>query len=239
MTIKAVPCLPSNFLVTSRPEITTSNKHWALAWQRPAGEPGPHRRGPWVSDPVRPRAAPQPRVLAPRDFGGEMHFAGPDGRAARRGPEFPKCPEPFPVASATPRLRPPGGPPAPGPRAEPLPSPRGGAAPRRPSACQPRLPGRAAPRTRPVPAALTWRLSPTGRASGGRRPSPARPAESTSRPRAPRARRVPRAAGGGGREHARARGAGGGHGEAGLAASVMARGAAVARCVLSVRSPLV
>lgn len=25
-----------------------------------------------------------------------MHFAGPDGREARRGPEFPKCPEPFP-----------------------------------------------------------------------------------------------------------------------------------------------
>lgn len=102
MTIQAVPSLPSNFLVTIRPEITTSNKHWALAWQRPAGVPGPPKAGsvglrPGPAPSCGPSAlSPPAPVLAPRDFGGEMHFAGPDGRAARRGPEFPKCPEPFP-----------------------------------------------------------------------------------------------------------------------------------------------
>lgn len=40
--------------------------------------------------------APQPRVLDARDFAGEMHLVGPERRAARRGPEFPKCPESFP-----------------------------------------------------------------------------------------------------------------------------------------------
>lgn len=255
MTIQAVPSLPSNFLVTIRPEITTSNKHWALAWQRPAGVPGPPKAGsvglrPGPAPSCGPSAlSPPAPVLAPRDFGGEMHFAGPDGRAARRGPEFPKCPEPFPWPRRLPAAaaRGPTCPRAAGPsrcRARGAAPPPAGRAPvSRASQAAPR-PARAqrpshSPGRSRRPTARGRR-----RATRGRRPSPARPPARLSPPparppaRASRPSRARRGRGGG-REHARARGAGGGRWEAGPAASVMAHGAAAARCVLSVRSPLV
>lgn len=174
--------------------------------------PGPLQAGfPGLSPgPVLSCEAPQPRVLAARDFGGEMHLAGPEGRAARRGPEFPKCPESFPW-----------------PRRHPAAAARG-------PTC-PRATGRGAAqpegRRRPPPAE---RLSAAPRPARAQRPphSPGRSHRPAARGRetrderererpppvaGPPARgvhlsRAPGAAGEGGREHARARGADGGRG---------------------------
>lgn len=120
---------------------------------------------------LRPGPAPSPPSCGPLSpasrlratLAGKCTSRAPAGGRLAAGRSFRSVPSPSRGLGDS-RLRPPGGPPAPGPRAEPLPSPRGGAAPRRPSACQPRLPGRASPRTRPAPAALTWPPSPTGRA---------------------------------------------------------------------------
>lgn len=103
MTIQAVPSLPSNFLVTIRPEITTSNKHWAMAWQRPAGVLGPHRRGPCVSDPVRAgAAAPQaPHPGSARLWrGNALRGPGRAGGSPRAGVS--EVSRALPVASVTP-----------------------------------------------------------------------------------------------------------------------------------------
>lgn len=244
MTIQAVPSLPSNFLVTIRPEITTSNKHRALAWQRPAGVPGPHRRGPWVSDSVPPRAAgpSAPRPGSARLWrGNALRGPGPAGGSPRAGVY--EVSRALPVASATPGCGRPGVggahlPQGRGPsrcRARGAAPPPAGRAPvSRASQAAPRLAPHAPSAQRPPhspgrsrrPAARGRR-----RARRGRRPSPARRAESTSRPRAPRARSAPGAAGEGGFASARGRRA-----QAAAAGkparprpSVMARGAAAAR----------
>lgn len=201
MTIQAVPSLPSNFLVTIRPEITTSNKHWALARQRPAGVPGPPQAG---SVGLRPGLAPSYRPSAPRPGsvrlwrGNALRGSGRAGGSPRAGVS--EVSRALPVASATPGCGRPGahlpqgrGPSRCGARgAAPPPAGRAPvsrasqAAPRPARAqCPPHSPGRSR-----RPAARGRR-----RARRGRRPSPARPAESTSRPRAPRVRRAPRAAG--------------------------------------------
>lgn len=210
--------------------MTTSSRH---AGSPPAGFVGlgPSPTPSYVPSAQRPGSARLWRGSALRRPGG----ADGSGRA-----RVSKVFRALPVASATPGSGRPGAhlPQGRGP------SLRGGAAPRRPSACQSRRRGRASPRTRAEPAALTWPLSPTGRArpeTREERPPPAAcpPKESTSRPRAHGASRAPGSGRGGGRGHARARDAGGGCEEAGSAASVSARGAAAARSVLSARSPLV
>lgn len=165
-----------------------------------------------------------------------MHFAGPEGRAVRRGPEFPKCPEPFPWLRRLPAVtaRGPTCPRAAGPSRSrtrgAAPPPAGRAPVSRAAEAAPR-PARAR-----CPAALTWPPAPTGRARPETREArpppvagpPARPRSPPPARARPCARRAPGAAweaggglGWGGSASTRGRGArAAAAGEAGSAASV-------------------
>lgn len=195
----------------------------------PGGVPGSlSRSSPELRPPPPPAPSPVSRLRATLAGKEAMHFAGPEGRAVRRGPEFPKCPEPFPWLRRLPAVtaRGPTCPRAAGPSRSrtrgAAPPPAGRAPVSRAAEAAPR-PARAR-----CPAALTWPPAPTGRARPETREArpppvagpPARPRSPPPARARPCARRAPGAAWeaggwggvGGFREHARARGAGGGRG---------------------------
>lgn len=170
------------------------------------------------------RGPPSPASWPRATLAGKCTWPGRRGGRLGAGRSFRSVPSPSRGLGDS-RLRPPGGPPAPGPRAEALPSLRGGAAPRRPSACQPCLAPHAPSARRTHLAARTGRPREAGRRATRERPPPV--AGPPARPRSPPPARARPEPPGRGVASTRGRGArAAAAGEAGSAASVMARAAA-------------